>query len=75
MSSNIKTKSITLVLTHQCNLACTYCYEKHKDNQRMSFDVANQIILDGMGTQFDPSLKKYYLEARPHFEEYYQSLD
>lgn len=44
MSSNVTTKSITLVLTHQCNLACTYCYEKHKDNQRMSFDVAKKIV-------------------------------
>ncbi len=44
MSSDIKTKSITLVLTHQCNLACTYCYEKHKDNQRMSLETAKSII-------------------------------
>ena len=44
MSSDIKTKSITLVLTHQCNLRCTYCYEKHKDAQRMSFETAKKIV-------------------------------
>ncbi|MDO5330745.1 MAG: radical SAM protein [Bacillota bacterium] len=39
-----KTKSITLVLTHQCNLRCTYCYELHKGNERMSFEMAMSII-------------------------------
>ena len=38
------TKYITLVLTHQCNLRCRYCYEKHKDNCTMSYDVAKNII-------------------------------
>ncbi len=36
-----------------------------------SFDHANQIILEGMGTQFDPNLKVYYETARPKLEEYY----
>lgn len=40
----IKNKSITLVLTHQCNLSCTYCYEKHKDHQKMSFETAKAIL-------------------------------
>ena len=36
-----------------------------------SFEKANQIILEGMGTQFDPKLKKYYEAARPKLEAYY----
>ncbi len=44
----------------------------YKEN--FSFEKANQIILEGMGTQFDPSLKKYYEEARPKLEEYYASI-
>ena len=39
-----KRKYITLVLTHQCNLRCSYCYEKHKDNCRMSFETAKDIL-------------------------------
>ncbi len=39
-----KEKNITLVLTHQCNLRCTYCYEKHKDNLKMSVELAKEII-------------------------------
>jgi len=39
-----------------------------------SFEKANQIILEGMGTQFDPGLKKYYEAARPKLEAYYTSL-
>ena len=40
----IQSKSITLVLTHQCNLRCGYCYEKHKDNETMSLEMAKSIL-------------------------------
>ena len=39
--------------------------------ERFSFDKADQIILEGMGTQFDPGLKPYYEAARPKLEAYY----
>ena len=34
-------------------------------------EKANRIILEGMGTQFDPQLEKYYEAARPKLEAYY----
>ncbi len=34
-----------LMITHACNLNCTYCYEKHKSNKVMSFDLAKELIL------------------------------
>ena len=37
-----------------------------------SFEKANQIILEGMGTQFDPGLEKYYLAARDKIEAFYR---
>ncbi len=40
----IKEKNITLVLTHQCNLRCTYCYEKHKDNATMPLALAKELV-------------------------------
>lgn len=42
--------------------------------EKMSFEQADKIILEGMGTQFDKRLEKYYLSARPKFAEYYSSL-
>ena len=36
-----------------------------------SFEEAAKIILDGMGTQFDPSLEKYFLAARESIEAFY----
>ena len=30
--------------------------------------------MEGMGTQFDKSLEKYYVAARPKLEEYYRGL-
>ncbi|MBR5371209.1 MAG: HD domain-containing protein [Oscillospiraceae bacterium] len=41
----------------------------YKDS--MSFEKANAIIMEGMGTQFDPGLEQYYVAARPKLEEYY----
>ena len=41
--------------------------------EKMSFDVANSIILDSMGKHFDKNLEKYYLAARERIEDYYQS--
>ena len=38
------TKYLTLVITHQCNLNCTYCYEKHKDDKVMTFEQAVEIL-------------------------------
>ena len=37
-----------------------------------SFEDANKIILDGMGTQFDKGLEKYYLQAREKIEAFYR---
>ena len=30
--------------------------------------------MEGMGTQFDPALKKYYEAARPRLEAYYSTV-
>ena len=43
--------------------------------ERMSFEEANSIIMDGMGKHFDKTLEPYYVSAREKLEEYYKSLD
>ena len=43
--------------------------------ERMSFEQAHQIIMEGMGKHFDPSLEKYYLESKAELEEYYTNLE
>ncbi len=40
--------------------------------ERMSFEEADRIISEGMGTHFDPQLKECYEKARPRLEEYYR---
>ena len=37
-------KNVTFVVTNRCSLACTYCYQKHKNNKVMSFSVAKKFI-------------------------------
>ena len=34
-----------LMITHACNLKCSYCYETHKQNAYMTIDLAKNIIL------------------------------
>lgn len=38
------TKFITLTLTNQCNLSCSYCYERSKNELTMSFETAVAIL-------------------------------
>ena len=40
-----------------------------------SFEKADRIIMEGMGTQFDPKLKTAYEAARPFLEAYYKDLE
>lgn len=46
------------------------CYK-----DKFSFEKAYDIIIEGMGSQFDPSLKVFFDKARPRLEEYYKSMD
>lgn len=43
--------------------------------EKMSFEKANAIIKEGMGSQFDAALLPYYVAARPRLEEYYKNLE
>ncbi len=37
-------RQLTLIIVEECNLNCTYCYEKHKKNSKMTFETAKEII-------------------------------
>ena len=43
--------------------------------EKMSFEEADRIIMEGMGQHFDMSLKSAYEKARPRLEKYYESLE
>jgi putative two-component system response regulator len=45
---------------------------KRAYKERMSFEQADEIIMEGMGTQFDKRLEPYYVAARPKLEQYYR---
>lgn len=42
---------------------------------RMSFEQADAIMTQGMGSQFDPALLPVYQAARPALEDYYRHED
>ncbi len=39
-----ETKKIMLIITESCNLSCSYCYEREKTGNIMSFETACRII-------------------------------
>lgn len=39
-----KRMQISLIITESCPLACNYCYEIHKANQKMTFEKAKEHI-------------------------------
>lgn len=43
--------------------------------EKMSFEQADSIIMEGMGKHFDKALESAYVNARPRLEEYYSSLE
>lgn len=43
--------------------------------EKMSFEKADSIIKEGMGSQFDKRLEDYYNKARPEFEKYYMEQE
>jgi len=43
--------------------------------EKMSFEKANDIMMEGMGSQFAPEMKDVYLRARPKLEAFYRSLE
>lgn len=44
MYPNSAAKSVTFVVTYDCNLRCDYCYEHHKSGARMSFATARDCV-------------------------------
>lgn len=50
-------------------LVSTRCYKK-----AMGFQEAKEIMLEGMGSQFDPNLRGIFLSCVDRLEKYYQSL-
>ena len=46
------------------------CYK-----EKFSFEKAYSIIIEGMGTQFDPALKDCFIACRSKLEEYYSNLN
>jgi len=43
--------------------------------EKMSFEKADSIIMEGMGKQFDKELEPFYVSARPKLEAYYSSIE
>lgn len=65
---NKKTRGITLTLTENCNLNCTYCYENNKSKKRMNFDIAKEIIDKELGGDEDEVVTIDFFGGEPFLE-------
>lgn len=43
-TTKVSARNVTFQVTDSCNLCCTYCYQTHKGNHTMPFEVASQFI-------------------------------
>ena len=48
-----KTKYISLIMTENCNLQCSYCYEHFKSSKMMEFPLAKKIIESELSSDDD----------------------
>lgn len=39
-----KAKNVTFIVTHQCNLRCSYCYQHNKGDGKMSLETAKRCV-------------------------------
>ena len=59
---------------HGVNNACAALVSRRAYKGKMSFEDADRIMMDGMGTRFAPEMKDVYCRTRPKLEAYYSSL-
>ena len=61
MNESSNAKTIMFVLTHKCNLRCTYCYQNHaaRDSSCMEVDFAKEKIAEAFRTT---SAQKIYFD-------------
>lgn len=51
-----KIKAVTFIVTENCNLNCSYCYETHKTKAKMSKEIAKK----GVDYLFSEDIKAYF---------------
>lgn len=65
-----KPKVVSITLTQNCNLACTYCYEHNKSLQVMNFNTAKSIIDKEFSTLKDDEYIEFDLFGGEPFLEF-----
>lgn len=48
-----KVLEVTFQVTEDCCLACTYCYQHNKRNNKITFDIAKKVIDDLLDDKYD----------------------
>lgn len=67
-SEKHKVRSVILILTHSCNLNCTYCYEHFKGEPCIDIDKAKQIIEKEMNSNDEYDCEFEFFGGEPFLE-------
>lgn len=62
MTTEKLTKAIILLITYDCNLRCSYCYEPKKAHRKMSVDSAKNVLrmaIDGLDESYDSIIVQF----------------
>lgn len=67
-SEKHKIRNIILILTHSCNLNCTYCYEHNKCYECIDVDMAKEILEKEMSSNDDYDREIEFFGGEPFLE-------
>ena len=67
-------KNILRIVYYNMRHVLCVLYSIYQYKEAFDFEKADRIIVEGMGSHFDPGLQSAYKMARPELEEYYGSL-
>lgn len=68
MSNNFNPYQLSLLITEQCNLRCSYCYCDKRRTGTMTFDIARKAIDDAMKTHVDRPFRLLLMGGEPFIE-------
>jgi len=66
--SNVKKFILSIILTHNCNLKCSYCYETIKNSNTISIDIAKTIISEYLNSDDFDEVEIDFFGGEPFLE-------
>jgi sulfatase maturation enzyme AslB (radical SAM superfamily) len=67
-NNKIKKFNLSIILTHQCNLKCSYCYESIRNKNTISIDIAKGIVYKYLNSEEYDEVEIDFFGGEPFLE-------